>query len=140
LTVWESVRNFIELLLQHLTDDHTFPLLMSDFFDLELERIKDNLVDKVKELNAYNRRGHPLPFGPKFVASLQELRAKQVASATKPSNPTNSSDNTANYVETTSQSKDLNDECTGDQLAVKEIIDLMQAYYNVRLSPNLHML
>ncbi|OJJ43880.1 hypothetical protein ASPZODRAFT_73608 [Penicilliopsis zonata CBS 506.65] len=128
LTAWESVRDFIDLLLQHLADDHSYPLLMSHLLDPALEEIKENLLDKLREVNSYNKRGHPLPFGRKFIAAIRQVRKEK-----EPFLKTRNND-TADSISQPSTDLDDLDESLGDQFAAFAIIDMMQAYYNITIT------
>lgn len=71
---WSVVRYFIHSVLQHLTAEHTYSLIATSLIDPELDKIKESLLAKLKELTAYTKRGHPLPVGKSFLSKIQKSR------------------------------------------------------------------
>lgn len=136
LNTWESVKYFVYLLLRHLTDEPTYTLLVGTVLAPQLERMKDGLLNKLGELTAYTKRGHPLPIGKSFLSKIQVARTnRQIAALRKGlglSRP-------FFVLKDGSESFDADDleraaselRSSSDQFAAAEIIDQMQAYYDV---------
>ena len=138
--VWESVNYFVGLVLQHLTDQHTYPLLMRDLIIPEMDRLRASLLEKLRELTSYRRCGHPLPLGKNFLSKIQGSRKKRQLAVLKKelglaSNPFFPK---ADDLEKTFNASDLDRaasqlQSSSDQFAAAEIIDQMQAYYDVSM-------
>ncbi|KOC13674.1 dynamin family protein [Aspergillus flavus AF70] len=138
LNTWESVKYFVYLLLRHLTDEPTYTLLVGTVLAPQLERMKDGLLNKLGELTAYTKRGHPLPIGKSFLSKIQVARTnRQIAALRKGlglSRP-------FFVLKDGSQSFDADDleraaselRSSSDQFAAAEIIDQMQAYYDTSI-------
>ncbi|KAJ5604156.1 hypothetical protein N7537_007112 [Penicillium hordei] len=130
---WDSVRDYISLLLQYLANDHTYNLLLGNILDPELEKMKDHLLAKLDELTAYNKRGHPLPLGKSFLTKIQKARSdRQIdrleqALRTRP----HSGDESITIERLRQANSQL--ESTSDQFAAADIVDQMQAYYDTAI-------
>ncbi|KAJ5140702.1 hypothetical protein N7448_004110 [Penicillium atrosanguineum] len=138
--VWSTVNYFVGLVLQHLTDQHTYTSVMSDHIIPEMDKLRASLFEKLKELTSYRKGGHPLPLGRDFLSKIQESRQKRQLSAlkkglglggfslfAKPDAPnkvfdTNDLERAASQLQSSS-----------DQFAAAEIIDQMQAYYDTAI-------
>ncbi|QQK43428.1 Dynamin [Penicillium digitatum] len=139
LNTWDSVEYFIQLVLKHLTDDHTRPLLMRHLIGPEMEKMKESLLAKLSELTSYTKRGHPLPVGQSFFSKIQESRKNRQISALKRSLGLSGSYPPAG--EDTRNTFDVRDleratsqlQSSSDQFAAAEIIDQMQAYYETAI-------
>ena len=137
MKAWESVRYFVLLVLQHLADDHTCSLLIGSIIEPELERLRQVLLDKLTELTAYSKRGHPLPVGKSFLTQIQKARSeRQLQSLKEKLNPSNIRDGEAVFRMKDIEQAALALESSRDEFAAADIIDQMQAYYEVRR--NLH--
>lgn len=106
LMVSECVRHFVELLLNHLTSEHTCKKLMTMVFDSALEKMKNDMFQKLQELNSYHQRRRPIPLDERLLASRQRIQFDH-ADRSKPGNTKG---------------------------GASEIIDLVQTYYNVGAS------
>jgi GTP-binding protein EngB required for normal cell division len=127
LSVWSSVEYFIQLVLKYLIDDHTRGSLMRHLISPKLEKMKEKLMAKLEELVSYYNRGHPLPVGDSYLSKMQESRQKrQLAALAQTIGLENdavsslNSEQAANKVVSSS-----------DEFGAEEIIDQMQAYYDV---------
>lgn len=137
LNAWDAVEYFTYLALRHLTDDHTRPLLMRHLIAPELEKMKDSLLEKLDELTSYSKSGHPLPVGKTFLSKIQESRKNREVTALKKTLelsgvffPTEGDDQkTFNARDLERAASQL--QSSSDQFAAAEIIDQMQAYYEV---------
>jgi hypothetical protein len=135
--VWESVKYFVCLLLHSLSDEHTYSLLLGTVLAPELERMKDNVLNKLGELTAYTKRGHPLPVGKSFLSRIQAARTnRQLDALRKALGLPEITLILANGSQKTFTTDDLEKAASGlqssrDEFAAAEIIDQMQAYYNV---------
>lgn len=130
---WNSVKDFISLLLQHLANDHTYSLLLGNVIDPELEKMKDHLLEKLDELTAYNKRGHPLPLGKGFLAKVQKARSDRQFDRMERNlqSESRSGDDSTTIERLRQANREL--ELTSNQFAAAEIVDQMQAYYDVSL-------
>lgn len=73
--VWQSVRYFISLVLEYLTNDETCSALMNTIITPELEKMKSALEEKLGELTSYiNDSGSslPLPMGRSYLKTIQQ--------------------------------------------------------------------
>lgn len=134
MKAWESARYFVLLVIQHLTDEHTHSLLAASVIEPELEKLKQALLDKLVELTAYTKRGHPLPIGKSFLTHVQNTRrSRQLKSlrakltATKP----NKSDPDPLFTIKNIEQATSELELSRDEFAAAEIINQMEAYYDV---------
>lgn len=137
---WEITRNFVSLLLDHLTDKHTAAVIMQTLIQPQLDGMKDRLLVKLDELTAsYKRhhplpmigsflRGHPLPVDRSFLARMQKSRNDRLLANLQQNLPSTFS-NTFSMEELTVATQNV--ELVGDQAAAADIIDQFQSYYNV---------
>lgn len=138
LNTWGSVEYFIQLVLKNLTDDHTRPLLMRHLIGPEMEKMKESLLAKLSELTSYSKRGHPLPVGTSFLSKIQESRKNRQVSALKrnlclPGSHLPKGEDTRNTFDVRDLERATSQlQSSSDQFAAAEIIDQMQAYYEVR--------
>ncbi|KAF7180986.1 hypothetical protein CNMCM7691_000115 [Aspergillus felis] len=135
MKAWESARYFALLVLQHITDDHTYTLLVGSIIDAEFEKLKQSLLDKLDELTAYTKRGHPLPVGKSFLSQIQKARSKRQLESLRANLPTSAF---AEKGKTLFTMKDLEQatswtEASRDEFAAAEIIDQMEAYYETAI-------
>ncbi|KAJ5940356.1 hypothetical protein N7516_000524 [Penicillium verrucosum] len=130
---WESVRDFISLLLQYLANDHTYNLLLGTILDPELEKMKDHLLAKLDELTAYNKRGHPLPLGKSFLTKIQKARSdRQIDRLEQALKLGSHSEDESTTIERLRQANSQL-ESTSNQFAAADIVDQMQAYYDTAI-------
>ncbi|GAD94931.1 dynamin family protein [Paecilomyces variotii No. 5] len=133
LKAWESARYFVLLVLQHLTDDHTYALLFNSVFGPEFERLKEKLLDKLNELTAYTKRGRPLPVGKSFLTRVQKTRSdrqlkflrKKLAGDQAVIGVGSGSFTMESIKKATAEL-----ESSRGEFAADDIIDQMQAYYD----------
>lgn len=131
IKAWESARDFVLLVLQHFTDDHTCSLLLASVIEPELERLKQALLEKLTELTAYTKRGHPLPVGNTFLERIQRLRfERRLQFLSAKLNASNKRDGELEDIAAVEM------ESSRDEFAAADIVDQMQVYYDVRGSPS----
>ncbi|RJE19221.1 dynamin GTPase [Aspergillus sclerotialis] len=134
IRAWESARYFVLLVLQYLTDDHTYSLLIGSVIEPELEKLRQALLDKLTELTAYTKRGHPLPVGNRFLTQIQKARSKrQIQSLKAKLNPSNKHDGESVFTMNDIEQATLALESSRDEFAAADIIDQMQAYYETAI-------
>ncbi|KAL2808434.1 P-loop containing nucleoside triphosphate hydrolase protein [Aspergillus granulosus] len=132
IKTWDSARYFVYELLQHLTDEHTSSLLAGSVLEVELEKMRQNLLDKLDELTLYNRNGHPLPLGTTFLTQIQKARSGRLLEALK--SKLSSKDHSATSFSMTAIENSIADlEKSHDEFAAADIVDQMQAYYDVAI-------
>ncbi|KAI9925789.1 hypothetical protein MW887_005595 [Aspergillus wentii] len=130
MAVWESVRCFVGLLLHHLSDDHTCPKLMGTVLDPALEKMKDHLLEKLQELMAYNKRGHPLLFCQQYLGSVEKLQYdQQLALLDERLRTSTETSFAANDV----RNLVLETQPSRGHFAAAQIIHLVQAYYKMAM-------
>ncbi|PGH06396.1 hypothetical protein GX51_02408 [Blastomyces parvus] len=136
--VCQRIRSFAEALLQHLADKATYRPLMSTVLNPALEAMSDRASVKLQELFSYHKRGHPLPFNKSFLKGMGEFRQERLQgmleqkllgqrSAQKDENLFSFSD-----IQNATAAEEF--EVQGDGFAAREIIDLMEVYYNMALT------
>lgn len=134
---WEAAKYFVCLVLQHLTDEHTYVSLVSTVISAELEKMKTALLEKLAELTAHTKRGHPIPVGKSFISKIQQSRAtRHVAALQKSLNVPLPQFGLQNKFEKSLSAADLEQaasslQLSSNQFAAAEVIDQMQAYYDV---------
>ncbi|KAL7658742.1 hypothetical protein ACMYSQ_004844 [Aspergillus niger] len=136
LKAWESVRYFALLVMQHTTDDHTFSLLAGSIIEPALDKLRQNLLDKLDELTAYTKRGHPLPVGKSFLTQIQKARSERQLSSLKTKltySHSHKPDGEALFSMKAIEEATSNLELSRDEYAAAEIIDQMQAYYDTAI-------
>lgn len=143
LNATRAVEYFVNLALRHITNDHTQPLLMRHVISPQLEKLKGNLLEKLSELTLYLKNGHPLPIGKTFLSKIQESRKNREVAALKnnlglsgqfpalflPQETKGDSEKTFNARDLERATSQL--QLSGDKFAAAEVIDQMQAYYEV---------
>ncbi|KAE8391632.1 P-loop containing nucleoside triphosphate hydrolase protein [Aspergillus alliaceus] len=138
LNTWESVKYFVCLLLRHLTNEPTYTLLVGTVLAPQLERMKDGLLNKLGELTAYTKRGHPLPVGKSFLSKIQAARThRQIAALRKGlglSHPAYARKDSPESFDADDLDRAASElRSSSDQFAAAEIIDQMQAYYDTSI-------
>jgi hypothetical protein len=137
---WRSTHDFVRILLEYLTNGPTAAWLMRDICSPQLDALKEKLLAKLEELMAYHKRGHPLPLSrnfhrgqplpleQSFLAKVQKSRNDHLLASlqqTLPANPLQ----IFSMADLRSATERL--ESSSSEATVSEIIDQMQAYYNV---------
>ncbi|KAL4881237.1 P-loop containing nucleoside triphosphate hydrolase protein [Aspergillus karnatakaensis] len=137
LKACDSVRYFVELVLQHLADEHTTALLITSVVELELERMQQALLEKLDEIGSYRKRGHPLPVGKSFLTQMQKARTKHTLRSIQSNLPVSeyksASDGATLYSKKSVEQALTHLETSRDDFAAAEIIDQMQAYYDTAI-------
>ncbi|KAL4880461.1 P-loop containing nucleoside triphosphate hydrolase protein [Aspergillus karnatakaensis] len=115
LKVWESIDEFLRLLLQYLADEPTSQAIHKGVINPALSQMKEDILQKLRELNVHNSRG-PFPYGGKAFDTLRN-RLK----------------NRAQIGEQASYDTGIN-QPSSDRLAASDIIDSMQSFYDAAIS------
>ncbi|KAL4915998.1 P-loop containing nucleoside triphosphate hydrolase protein, partial [Aspergillus aurantiobrunneus] len=135
LKAWDAVRYFAFQVLQHLTDDHTSSLLGISVLEPSLDSMKQTLLDKLNELTAYTKRGHPLPIGKSFLTEIQKARSERLLHTLKsklaPDNGGQSNQSSFSLRDVEQAMADV--EASRDEFAAAEIVDQMHAYYDIAI-------
>jgi GTPase SAR1 family protein len=133
MAAWGAVDYFVSLVLDHLTDEHTYPLICGLVLEPELERMKDNVLKKLEELIYQFKRGHPLPVGKNFLKRVQQARiSRDSAKLHQELNAAGGRENHESGIDPTHITKVFsNIQSSRDEFAAADIIDQMEAYYNV---------
>ncbi|KAL3478142.1 P-loop containing nucleoside triphosphate hydrolase protein [Aspergillus californicus] len=135
LNAWDSVRYFVHLLTQEFTDEYTHSMLVGSVLEPALEEMRQALLDKLDELTAYTKRGHPLPIGRSFLAQIQKARSIRLLESLK-SKLVNTQESAADVSVFSMKSIEqaaTELELSRDEFAAGEIIDQMQAYYDTAI-------
>ncbi|KAL5360179.1 hypothetical protein BJX96DRAFT_184398 [Aspergillus floccosus] len=136
---WEAAKYFVCLTLQHLTDEHTYVSLVSTVISAELDKMKTALLEKLAELTAHTKHGHPLPVGKSFITKIQQSRAtRHVAALQKSLGVPLPHFGSQNKFEKSLSAADLEQaasslQLSSNQFAAAEVIDQMQAYYDTAI-------
>lgn len=140
LKSWESTGDFVSLLLDHLTDEHTSAVIMRTIISPHLDRMKGNLLAKVDELSASHKRGHPLPMSRSFLrghplpldrsflAKMQKSRNDRLFANLQRNLPS-TLNNTVTMEELKAATQNM--ESSSNPSAASDIVDQFQSYYNV---------
>lgn len=131
MKTWDAARYFVYELLQYLADEQTSSLLAGSVLEGELEKMREDLLAKLDELTLYNRTGHPLPLGTAFLTQIQKARSDRLLESLK--SKLSSTDQSATSFSMTAIEHSISDmEKSHDEFAAADIVDQMQAYYDVR--------
>ncbi|CAG8219031.1 unnamed protein product [Penicillium salamii] len=78
ITAWKSARDCVVSVLQYLTDQQTADQIMQLIIDPELKKLRINLLEKLEELTAYNKRGRLLPVTPSVLAKVEKYKSDRL--------------------------------------------------------------
>ncbi|KAJ5510402.1 Dynamin [Penicillium expansum] len=120
---FRQLLEFVSALLGHLTDQETSLAIMSTLICPRLNKMKANLLAKVDELTASNKRGYPLPLSQSFLTKRQisgddhlfETLQQKLSS-------------TFTIEELKAATQDM--ESSTNWTAASDIIDQLQSHYN----------
>ncbi|KAF2266030.1 hypothetical protein CC78DRAFT_459932 [Lojkania enalia] len=137
LKVWKAVKNFLEVLLNHLTDERTCNQLLIHVIDPALEERRGFMRQKLKELLVPHREYDPITVSPHFARTIWNLREKSVKRSV------------VENIRKEFKSRDSKDELPStdeiiakigatsapldDQYGSNETLEFMQAYYETTL-------
>lgn len=116
MTIFEFVKEFMKDLLHHVAETEVSWTLLENLIDPEMDRKSNLLNDKLDELLRPYLVAHPVTLNMRYVKTLTEARKKW-----QPSDNINS-----NVVFGAPQVIDV--------LACEQVIDTMEAYYDIALS------
>ncbi|CAP85702.1 Pc20g03730 [Penicillium rubens Wisconsin 54-1255] len=140
---WETIREFVSLLMDHLADEHMSAVIIRTVIQPQLDRMHASLLGKVLELTAANKRGHalplsrsflrghPLPLDRSFLARMQKSRNDRVLAHLQQSLPSSLPSNfstTYNMGEIRAATQSM--ESSSNPFVASDLIDQFQAYYN----------
>lgn len=115
--VWNIVKQFLDDVLLHTTDENVREALLEDIIDPAMEKVLVKLKDKVTEIHSPYARGSPATLNPRFVKELENRRSQQ-------------GENSPAQLGTVLGKTGTED---ADAYACRELLHLMQAYYTVAL-------
>lgn len=134
LDAWKAVKEFLETLLHHLTDERTCNQILIHIIDPAMGRRHENIKAKLEELLAPHRDQEPLNIDPQFARKVWALREKRIARSVVEkvqkqfSTASNASSPSVDEIMAKiSETTPLVD----DKYGSLEIFDSMQAYYEV---------
>ncbi|KAL4952513.1 P-loop containing nucleoside triphosphate hydrolase protein [Aspergillus filifer] len=130
---WDAVRYFVYLLLGHLTDEHTTSLLASRVLEPELEKMKQALLEKLDELTSHIKRGHPLPVGKSFLTRIQKARSARLMESLWRAQMGMQYSAMGKFAMDDLEKAIRQLEDSSDLFAAADIVDQMQAYYDVAI-------
>jgi truncated hemoglobin YjbI len=105
--------------------------LLGNILDPELDKMKEHLLEKLDELTAYNKKGHPLPLGKSFLAKIQEARSDRLIDRLERALDTDVDSEDDNTVIEHLRQANKKLDTRSNQYAAADIVDQMQAYYDV---------
>ena len=74
-TAYNAVAQFVSSALRYLTDGDTFRTIFNGIIAPELAKLRVSVFEKLQELTAHPKYGHPLPVRQMFLKQVQESRA-----------------------------------------------------------------
>ena len=108
---WEAVRLFLDYVLKHIAEPNTREAILQDIIDPAMELKLECLSEKVKELMTPYNGGFPSTLNRKFVADIERMRSARAKEVQ----------------EDVLQGVDM------EYHACSELVDCMQAYYQIAL-------
>ncbi|RLL94583.1 hypothetical protein CFD26_102665 [Aspergillus turcosus] len=135
MTIGDVVEHFVHLLFEYLTDDEVFSALSRAILDPALNKMKDMLLGKLEELTAFMKQGHPQLVGRSYLTQIQKSQSKrQFQDLTRRlgvplspnQNPSTKTISVGDLLRATTSP-----ESPSTQFPAAEIIDQMQAYYDL---------
>jgi GTPase SAR1 family protein len=135
MTVGEAVEHFVHLLFEYLVDDQVLSALSHSILGPALNKMKDTLSEKLQELTAFMKQGHPQLLGQIYLTQIQksqskrqfqDLRRRLGLPLSPNQNPSTKTISLGDLMRATSSP-----EPQSTQFSAAEIIDQMQAYYDV---------
>ncbi|RHZ65702.1 uncharacterized protein CDV56_109453 [Aspergillus thermomutatus] len=137
MTVGEVVEHFVHLLFEYLTDDQAFSALSRSILDPALNKMKEMLLGKLEELTAFMKRGHHSLIGRTYLTQIQKSQSKrQFQDLTRrlglPLNP-NQNPPTVTISLGDLRRATSSPETSASQFSAAEIVDEMQAYYDLAI-------
>jgi hypothetical protein len=135
MTVGEAVEHFVHLLFEYLVDDQVLSALSHSILGPALNKMKDTLSEKLQELTAFKKQGHPQLLGRTYLTQIQKSQSKRQFQDLRRRLGLPLSPNQNPYTKTISLGDLMratsSPEPQSTQFSAAEIIDQMQAYYDV---------
>lgn len=73
--IWAAAREFLALVVKHVTDEHTSAAVIEEIVVPACESIKLEIDTKTRELLMPHQIGHPITYNHYFTETLQKIRA-----------------------------------------------------------------
>lgn len=128
LKSWKSAKSCATSVLQYLTDKRTSNLIMKTLIDPEFEKYKANLLAKLEELTAYNKRGQMFSSSSCVLHWIEQCRNDRLLARIQETFPAGS-DQAISKDQLRMITQGLR--TSSREFAAAEIVDQMQAHYNV---------
>lgn len=145
-----AVKTFLELTLAHLTDDTTVDNLLREVVDPIMTQKVKHVDEKLQELMAQNKRGHPITYNHYFTETIQKVRQERMEKEVMGRLQNLLGRNAMKSIEKGDTLDDLNaggvkvssllsalspsNETEMDRYACSEILICMEAYYKVGIT------
>lgn len=137
-SIWQAVKNFLDLLITHLADDATSEALLSQVLDPAMDQKLKAMNTKLDEILRPLRTGHPITYNHYFTETVQKMKEKRLEADTagKLRQFLDHNANTNVKLKNAKMPNLLsalvsNTEANMDRYACSEILDCMEAYYKV---------
>ncbi|KAJ5336593.1 uncharacterized protein N7506_004615 [Penicillium brevicompactum] len=127
LKSWKSAKSCATSVLQYLTDKRTSNLIMKTLIDPEFEKYKANLLAKLEELTAYNKRGQMFSSSSCVLHWIEQCRNDRLLARIQETFPAGS-DQAISKDQLRMITQGLR--TSSREFAAAEIVDQMQAHYN----------
>ncbi|KAI8623502.1 vacuolar sorting protein [Xylariaceae sp. FL1651] len=142
LSTWNSAKDFLWLIIAHISDPLSSNLLYTQVFEPALRRILEAMKAKMREILEPHRHSHPITHNHSFSEALQKARLQRheshFASILDAHLGTSNESGTVHisrYINIMQLKIDLtlSNEHDSEQFAAHEALDCMEAYYQVAL-------
>ncbi|KAL4908490.1 P-loop containing nucleoside triphosphate hydrolase protein [Aspergillus multicolor] len=141
LRTWDAVRYFVSLALRHLTNEHTSSLITEDLLEPELEKMKQKLLDKLEELTAFLnqiQKARTARLLQSLKSALGHVDSDDDTDADSDDDDDDDGDDDDEDYEASYRMREIRRaiadlETTSDDFAAGEIVDQMQAYYDIAI-------
>jgi GTPase SAR1 family protein len=138
-TVWIAVKDFLEALLAHLTDERTCKQLLIHVIHPAMEERQQSLSKKLEELMVPHRDQDPLDINPQFVRKILSQREKRVAKTVieqlqKDCDVNGAKTPTIPTVDQVMAKLEADSPPVDNKYGSLESFEFMQAYYEVKIT------
>ncbi|KAF2186985.1 hypothetical protein K469DRAFT_121230 [Zopfia rhizophila CBS 207.26] len=138
-TVWKAAKEFLELLLSHLTDERTCNQVLIHIIDPAMEARRQAVEHKLEELLAPHRGHDPINIDPHFARKIWSLRERRVAESivekVRREVKASDGDETVPSVDKIIAKITATNALVDDKYGSNETFDFMQTYYEVTSFP-----
>jgi hypothetical protein len=135
-TVWKAVKQFLETLLEHLTDEKTCNQILIHVIDPAMETRHKLLKQKLEELLRPHRDYDPLSIDPLFARNIWSHRERRIAASiveTMSQGANSKGDAPLPSVEQIMAKIESATPVVGNKYGSLETFEFMQAYYEVSI-------